>query len=108
MVERNRKAKLSESPNTKCKRLEKQRLQKAKKRAEQKQSKGLLAAEDSNAAGQVVNDLPTTSKFPNEEKLCDYEKIRQRNIAEREKLFQELKISQMKAEVSRVERSQKK
>ena len=34
-----------------------------------------------------------------EPKLSEIEKIRQRNIAEREKLFQDLKISQMKSEI---------
>ena len=35
-----------------------------------------------------------------ESKLCEYEVIRQKNIMERERLFQELKIAQMKVAVS--------
>ena len=35
-----------------------------------------------------------------EPKLSEYERIRQRNIEERENLFQKMKISQLKAQVA--------
>ena len=45
----------------------------------------------------MVQKRPTNNVKEPREKLSEYEKIRERNIAERKKLFQDLKISQLKA-----------
>ena len=40
--------------------------------------------------------VDTTKELLSDDEMCAYEKLRMRNIAEREKLFRDLKISQMK------------
>ena len=41
-------------------------------------------------------DVDTTEELLSDDEMCAYEKLRMKNIVEREKLFQDLKISQMK------------
>ena len=43
-----------------------------------------------------MSDDKNTSELESDDEMCAYEKLRMRNIAEREKLFRDLKISQMK------------
>ena len=42
------------------------------------------------------NHQQELSNLESDDEMCAYEKLRMRNIAEREKLFRDLKISQMK------------
>ena len=42
------------------------------------------------------NDDEKTGDLESDDDMCAYEKLRMRNIAEREKLFRDLKISEMK------------
>ena len=83
------------SPGSKDKRREKDRLRKAQKRAQQ--------AKNSKSTMKIMvkkSPVPEIVGQPGS-KLSKIEEIRKRNIAEREKLFQELKISNMKSVVSK-------
>ena len=42
------------------------------------------------------SDVDTTEELLSDDEMCAYEKLHMRNIAEREKLFRDLKISEMK------------
>ena len=44
----------------------------------------------------ILDSHESTSELESDDEMCAYEKLRLRNIAEREKLFRDLKISQMK------------
>ena len=98
-----------ESPNSKKSRREKDRIQHALKRANQNpQERMAKNAKDAErkrikrnaeklAKQKASKDIAPVVEEP---KLSDIEKIRERNIAERKKLFEELKISQMKSGIS--------
>ena len=42
------------------------------------------------------SDVDTTEELLSDDEMCAYEKLRMRNIAQREKLFRDLKISKIK------------
>ena len=110
-----------ESPQSKSKRLEKDKKQHAQKRTNMTPEEKVIAqAKDAHRkrlmrkvnreAKQLTNLVPENKpmeKIPppesvvnEKEKLCEYELIRLRNIAEREKLFKDLNIGKMKDAVS--------
>lgn len=123
MVERNKKIRAEESPNSKIVRqeldrkrkthlfanesLEKKKLRqeadarrKREKRKSQKDSrKAKLSKED--IAPLVEETKPKVIKLEDPKpKISEYEKIRLKNIAEREKLLQDLKLAELKAKAS--------
>ena len=133
MVERNRKIKAMESPNSKIVRqeldrkrkidmfakesCEKKKLRqeadarrKREKRKSQKDSKRGVKVLKEDIAPLVeeptlqVKESPRVDTAPPvkdpEPQISEYEKIRLKNIAKREKLFQDLKLAQLKAKSS--------
>ena len=126
MVKRNKKIRAEESPNSKIVRqeldrkrktdlfanesLEKKKLRqeadarrKREKRKSQKNCKKVkLSKEDiaplvEEPKPNVKKSLPVDDPEP---KISEYEKFRLKNIAEREKLFQDLKLAELKAKAS--------
>ena len=128
MVKRNKKIRAEESPNSKIVRqeldrkrktdmfanesVEKKKLRqeadarrKREKRKSQKNSKEAKTISKEDIAPLVevpkqrVKQSNPLVQDP-EPKISEYEKIRLRNIAEREKLFQDLKLAELKAKAS--------
>ena len=127
MVKRNKKIRAEESPNSKIVRQEldrkrktdlfaneslekkKQRQEadarrKREKRKSQKDSKIKKPIVKEDIAPLVEEPKPNVKKSlpvdDPEPKISEYEKFRLKNIAEREKLFQDLKLAELKAKAS--------
>ena len=98
-----RKEKLKEmSPESKRKHREKDRLRKEKQRDEQR--KRSIPKIKVVVKNQITDSIQANVEEPapiiQEPKLSEYEQIRQRNIEERENLFQKMKIPELKAQVA--------
>ena len=90
------------SPESKRKHREKDRLRKEKQRDEQR--KRSIPKIKVVVKKQITDSIQANVEEPapiiQEPKLSEYEQIRQRNIEERENLFQKIKIPELKAQAA--------